>query len=47
MPYTIVTPLAYYGVGLLLEVGLCGTITIDGMAQQICVGDGGTFLQVD
>jgi hypothetical protein len=39
--------LAYCGVGLSLEFGLCKTITIDGTTQQICVGDGGALLQVD
>jgi hypothetical protein len=47
MPYTTFTSLAYYGVGLLLKFGFCGTITIDSTAQQICVGDGGALLQVD
>jgi hypothetical protein len=46
-PYTTITPLAYYKVGLLLEFGLCRTITIDNTAQYICVGDGGALLQVD
>jgi hypothetical protein len=46
-PYTTVTPFAYYGVGLSLEFGLCGTITIDGTSQQICVSDGGALFQVD
>jgi hypothetical protein len=35
MPLHHITPLAYYGVGLLLEFGFCGTITSDGMTQQI------------
>jgi len=34
-------------VGLSLEFGLCRTITIDSTTQQICVGDGGAFFQVD
>jgi len=47
MPLHHNTPLAYCEVGLSLEFGLCITFTIDGIAQQICVGDGGALLQVD
>jgi hypothetical protein len=43
MPLIIVTPLAYYGVGLSLDFGLCETITIDSTTQQICVSDGGAL----